>query len=225
VERTIIGFDQDEMGDWRAILICGHRQHIRHNPPLVSRPWVLTEEGRSRFLGVALDCKACDEGEPVSDAMVLPDALEAIYTQFHTDLHRFILSRVSDPGTAEAILQYVYLMIHAHAGDRRESDRLANWLYEIVRNAIIDYGHALPEVNAPSGAAELAPAVRAFLACLPGNARQALIMTEYQGLGVREIAERLDISPAEAESRVRGGREMVREALSDWCHWAVERES
>lgn len=150
------------MGDWRAILICGHRQHIRHNPPLVSRPWVLTEEGRSRFLGVALDCKACDEGEPVSDAMVLPDALEAIYTQFHTDLHRFILSRVSDPGTAEAILQYVYLMIHAHAGDRRESDRLANWLYEIVRNAIIDYGHALPEVNAPSGAAELAPAVRAF---------------------------------------------------------------
>ena len=94
MERTIIGFDQDEMGDWRAILICGHRQHIRHNPPLVSRPWVLTEEGRSRFLGVALDCKACDEGEPVSDAMVLPDALEAIYTQFHTDLHRFILSRL-----------------------------------------------------------------------------------------------------------------------------------
>ena len=225
MERVIVGFDQDEVGDWRAILACGHRQHIRHNPPLVSRPWVLTEEGRSRFLGVALDCKACDEGEPVGDAMISPDVLEAIYTQFHTDLHRFILSRVSDPGTAEAILQYVYLKIHASAGDRRESNRLANWLYEIVRNAIIHHGHALPEANAPDGAAELAPAVRAFLACLPGKVRQALIMTEYQGLGVREIAQRLDISPAEAESRVRRGREMCREALSDWCHWAVERES
>jgi DNA-directed RNA polymerase specialized sigma24 family protein len=115
-------------------------------------------------------------------------------------------------------------MIPAHAGDRRESDRLVNGLYEIVRNAIIDYGHALPEANASDGAAELAPVVRAFLACLPGKVRQALTMAEYQGLGVREIAERLDISPAEAEARVRDGREMLREALLDWCHWAVERE-
>jgi RNA polymerase sigma factor (sigma-70 family) len=224
MERVIVGFDQDEVGDWRAILACGHRQHVRHNPPLVNRSWVLTEEGRSRFLGVALDCKACDEGEPVSDAMVSPEGLEAIYTQFHTDLHRFIRSRVSDPGTAEAIRQYVYRMIPAHAGDRRESDRLVNWLYEIVRNAIIHHGHALPEANAPDGAAELAPAVRAFLACLPGKVRQALIMTEYQGLGVQQIAERLDIAPAEAESRVRDGREMLREALSDWGQWAVVRE-
>ena len=59
MERTIIGFDQDELGDWRAILDCGHRQHVRHNPPLVERPWVLTAEGRSRFLGVDLACKAC----------------------------------------------------------------------------------------------------------------------------------------------------------------------
>ena len=78
--------------------------------------------------------------------------------------------------------------------------------------------------SSDDGTAELAPAVRAFLACLPGKVRQALIMTEYQGLGAREIAERLDISPAEAESRVREGREMLREALSDWCHWAAERE-
>ena len=225
MERTIIGFDQDELGDWRAILACGHRQHVRHNPPLVNRPWVLTEEGRGRFLGAVLACKACDEGEPVSDGMVSPDALEAVYAQFHSDLHRFILSRVSDPDIAEDILQYVYLMIHAHTGDRRESDRLANWLYEIVRSAIIDYdGRALPEASAPDGAAELAPAVRAFLDCLPGKVRQALIMIEYQSLRVREIAERLDISPAEAESRVQIGREMLSEALSDWCHWAVERD-
>jgi hypothetical protein len=61
MKREIVAFDQDEMGDWRAILACGHAQHVRHNPPLSSRPWVLTEDGRKRFLGHLLDCKICDE--------------------------------------------------------------------------------------------------------------------------------------------------------------------
>lgn len=61
MDQPIIGFDQDEVGDWRAILACGHRQHVRHNPPLVERPWVLTEAGRARFIGHRLWCKRCEE--------------------------------------------------------------------------------------------------------------------------------------------------------------------
>lgn len=61
--RLIIGFHQDEHGDWVADLSCGHGQHVRHQPPMVSRPWVLTEEGRNEFIGRTLDCKKCEEGE------------------------------------------------------------------------------------------------------------------------------------------------------------------
>lgn len=61
MEQPIIAFEQDELGDWRAILTCGHRQHVRHNPPLVERPWVHTEQGRQQFLGYVLNCKLCDE--------------------------------------------------------------------------------------------------------------------------------------------------------------------
>lgn len=60
VKQEIVGFDQDEGGDWRAILACGHRQHVRHNPPFVRRLWVLTKAGRSRFLGYQLYCVLCD---------------------------------------------------------------------------------------------------------------------------------------------------------------------
>ena len=48
-------------GHWRALLDCGHPQHVRHDPPLVTRAWVLTEEGRASRLGLELDCKRCDE--------------------------------------------------------------------------------------------------------------------------------------------------------------------
>ena len=61
MKQPIVDFEQDELGDWRAILACGHRQHVRHNPPLVERPWVQTAEGRQRFIGYLLECKLCDE--------------------------------------------------------------------------------------------------------------------------------------------------------------------
>jgi hypothetical protein len=63
MKQKIVTFEQDEIGDWRAILACGHKQHTRHNPPLVSRPWVLTAAGRRRFLDHELNCKQCDEVE------------------------------------------------------------------------------------------------------------------------------------------------------------------
>lgn len=59
--RRISGYQQDERGDWVAELDCGHKQHVRHNPPLVLRSWVLTEEGRASRLGYELNCKRCDE--------------------------------------------------------------------------------------------------------------------------------------------------------------------
>jgi hypothetical protein len=61
MEQRIVGFHTDEQGDWIADLACGHGQHVRHQPPFVSRPWVVTAEGRRQHLGQVLDCKKCEE--------------------------------------------------------------------------------------------------------------------------------------------------------------------
>jgi hypothetical protein len=63
MKQSIVGYKQDEENHWVAELLCGHFQHLRHNPPMVSRPWVLTEEGRKEMLGYELECKKCDESE------------------------------------------------------------------------------------------------------------------------------------------------------------------
>jgi Protein of unknown function (DUF3565) len=64
--RKIVDFHQDQVGDWVADLECGHTQHVRHRPPFELRPWVVTPEGRASKLGVKLDCKKCDAGDPSS---------------------------------------------------------------------------------------------------------------------------------------------------------------
>ena len=61
MQRAIVGFDRDEEGHWRALLECGHKQHVRHDPPWTVREWVMTQEGRAGKLGVMLNCKLCDE--------------------------------------------------------------------------------------------------------------------------------------------------------------------
>jgi hypothetical protein len=61
MRRAIVGFEQDEVGDWVALLECGHRQHVRHRPPWQERPWVLNAEGREERLGSPLECVICDE--------------------------------------------------------------------------------------------------------------------------------------------------------------------
>ena len=73
MERTITAFEQDDDGDWVALLECFHRQHVRHAPPFRSAPWVLDSQRRSQRVGTSLDCPLCDRAE-------LPEGLEVVRT-------------------------------------------------------------------------------------------------------------------------------------------------
>lgn len=68
MQRSIIGFHQDEANDWVAELDCGHGQHVRHKPPFFNRPWVVTAAGRRAKLGMQLDCVRCDRQEPAESS-------------------------------------------------------------------------------------------------------------------------------------------------------------
>lgn len=91
MEKIIYAFERDDEGHWRAKLVCGHYQHVRHEPPLVSREWVLSPEGRSTRIGKGLECRKCEDGDvpdfDVADLMesdhdyideILDGAFEAI---------------------------------------------------------------------------------------------------------------------------------------------------
>ena len=54
MKRPIIRFGHDDIGDWVATLNCGHLQHVRHSPPFINRPWVITESGRKNKIGETL---------------------------------------------------------------------------------------------------------------------------------------------------------------------------
>ncbi len=86
MRRSITGYHQDDANDWVAELSCGHGQHVRHKPPFLSRPWVVTPEGRASMLGTELDACAAigsrcptgwsrTSGRPISVMTPIPAGL------------------------------------------------------------------------------------------------------------------------------------------------------
>ena len=73
MHRRMIGFHQDELGDWVAGLDCLHAQHVRHAPPFREAVWVTDEATRDQRLGQPLDCPLCDRAE-------LPEDLQPVRT-------------------------------------------------------------------------------------------------------------------------------------------------
>lgn len=65
MKQAITGYHLDDEAFWVAELVCGHFQHVRHQPPFINRPWVETQQGRDTKIGFELACKKCDENAPV----------------------------------------------------------------------------------------------------------------------------------------------------------------
>lgn len=161
---------------------------------------------------------------------------EQAWEAFHAPLLQFIRRRVADEATAEDLLQDVFLKIHQQGAHLRDARHLESWIYQITRNLIIDYYRSrkhheapLDEVDLPEELPDddiisaLLPCVRAMVLSLPDQDRQALILTEYQGLTQKELGERLGISFSGAKSRVQRAREKLKQALLACCHFELDR--
>lgn len=161
---------------------------------------------------------------------------EAVWYELHGNLKRFIHKRIDDEIAVEDVLQDVFLKVHARADTLNDASKVQSWIYQIARNAIIDYYRthravsALPESlpaledeETSTVAEELAPCIRDMIGRLPEKYREALLLTEYQGLTQKEIANRLGISVPGAKSRVQRAREQLKEMLLDCCHFEFDR--
>jgi len=161
-----------------------------------------------------------------------------IWEAFSQDLRGFIAHRVADTDDVDDILQDVFIKIHTHIDTLQEAERLVPWLYRIARNTITDYYRArrqtveLPETY-PARSEEkdedllqdLAVGVHGMIASLPEKYRQAVLLSEIEGVKQQDVAEQLGLSLSGAKSRVQRGRDLMRQELLDCCHFEFDHRS
>jgi RNA polymerase sigma-70 factor (ECF subfamily) len=160
--------------------------------------------------------------------------VESIWNQVANQLRSFIRSRVRDHAAAEDILQDVFLKIHQKLPTVRTSERLEAWIWRITRNTIADYFRRLRPTeplpaeiaNAGDNAADLPdlrPCVRQFVDALHPPYREALLLTEWQGLTQDQMGKRLGLSSSGAKSRVQRARGELKKLLLDCCRFELDR--
>jgi len=69
----------------------------------------------------------------------------------------------------------------------------------------------------------VAGAVSPTISTLPEPYREALVLTEFEGLTQKEMAERLGISLSGSKSRVQGGQEQLKQMLLERCDFEFDR--
>ncbi len=78
MKQKITGFHKDEENHWVADLQCGHKQHVRHDPPFHPRDWVISADQRQNKKGHELNCKRCDEVGLVVAKFIQEEAIKAL---------------------------------------------------------------------------------------------------------------------------------------------------
>jgi RNA polymerase sigma-70 factor (ECF subfamily) len=168
-----------------------------------------------------------------------PDA-EAIWRELHDGLLGYIERRVRAREIAEDILQEVMLRIHRQAGGIERAEAVGAWVHAIARNAIADHYRSAqvrrevaseidperagePEAEPSDARGELAACVSPLLARLAPSYREALALTELEGMTQVEAAKWLGISVSGAKARVQRGRAQLKELLLDCCRVELDR--
>jgi len=161
--------------------------------------------------------------------------LESIWLEFARKLGQFIRARVSDAATAEDILQDMFVKIQTRLGQFQNPAKLQGWIYQIARNAIIDHYRTRKETleapeslpaEPPADDGELEALKASFgrmIQTLPEPYREAVVLTELEGLTQRELADRLGLSVSGAKSRVQRGRAQLKRMLEECCSFEFDR--
>ncbi len=150
-------------------------------------------------------------------------AYKALFQRHQGRVYGYLVRRTRDRQVAADLYQETFLKVYRARGTWQEGRPFKPWLFRIASNAARD--HARRQVRRPdevewedwrAGTVDQ-PDARIHLedavAGLPDTLRDAFLLGVVEGFDHNEVAEQLDISPANARARISRARRWLRDHL------------
>ena len=174
---------------------------------------------------------------------MIPAEARGAWRDIEARLRPYVARRVPSPAEVDDIVQEILVKIHKGLSTLHEDERFGGWVYRIAERAIADAARARARApvtpvaepgDIPAGLEahvdeaaedlqlELGECVALFVARLPSPYREAITLTELQGLTQRDAAEMLGVSLSGMKSRVQRGRERIRAMFEACCEISVD---
>ena len=162
-----------------------------------------------------------------------PDALATLFDMHVDRVFGYALHILGSREDAEEVAGEAFLRAFRRAADFRGDSPFHGWLFGITRNLCRDHlrqprlltvpvevaDESAEENAAPSAQVELRSDIRAALADLPEDQREALVLCDVEQWDAPEAAEMLDRSVAATKSLLYRARRALRSRLAE--RWAV----
>lgn len=160
---------------------------------------------------------------------------EEIWYAYQSRIRGFIRARIDDASHVDDLMQEIFIKIHSGLDYLNDDERMGSWLFQITRNAIRDYyrcrksSHPFDESLMEVGDDTVKQARRELEACLlpmvedlPETYREAVRLSEVDGLTQEAVAAKLGLSLSGAKSRVQRGRQLIRGILESCCQFEFD---
>jgi RNA polymerase sigma-70 factor (ECF subfamily) len=165
------------------------------------------------------------------------DKVTEIWENFDKQLRGLICSKMNNNDECLDVLQDVYLKIIKNIDKIGAVENMPSYLNKLASNAVIDHyrQRSKKPISGNDNMAELViidevnkdeeELKNCCLQCLepgintlPGKYKEALILSELEGMPQKEVAEKLGITLSGAKSRVQRAREKLRVEIIRCCY-------
>lgn len=166
----------------------------------------------------------------------LSNEINHIWADFHKELKGFIYKKTKNLADSEDILQESFIKIIQNIDKVKQAKNLRQYLYAIVSNLVHDYFRNKKENIEGTDFFEqfseeeslflnekiAQNCIKPFIHKLPKNYKEALLMTEFENISQKELAQKLNISYSGAKSRVQRGKEKLKELILNCCAFQAD---
>jgi len=172
---------------------------------------------------------------------MIPAQARGAWSEIEGRLRPYVARRVASRVKIDDVLQEIFVRMHRGMSSLRDGERFGGWVYRIAEHVIADFARARgrdPLMHARESSealevaeadheaadlqAELVECLALFVARLPSPYREAITLTELEGLTQKEAAQMLGISLSGMKSRVQRGREKIRAMFEDCCRISLD---
>ena len=168
--------------------------------------------------------------------------LEETAAQLRREIFAYIRGKVGDSSTADDLTQETFLRVEKALARGTEPEHFRGWIFQIARNSVVDWVNerrrfvafegeertveSLERDTADRTDTEFRQGLFAYatkvIEEMPPEDREALTLTELDGLSREELADQLGISISAAKSRVVRARTRLRKAVEDCCRLTID---
>ena len=153
-------------------------------------------------------------------------AFRELFSRYQSPIWSFLVRRTGDHEASSELFQETFLRVWRSADTYRPGKSVKPWVYRVAANLAADrYRSSTREVDTapldeemdgvrlpdPIGTVDLERAIRE----LPDTLRGAFVLGAVHGMDHNEVAEALDISPANARARISRARRHLRRELAE----------